>query len=101
MILMRYVLAILGFYFFHWFLVYKTDLGKKIKWLNKPHFRYFWNVALFLSFLPTATTGILLYLGYTNRSLIDLHNQGGVVMVVVGVLHLITRISYFLNLPKQ
>jgi len=94
---MKIIIFVLTFYFLHWHLVYKTDLGKKLKWLSKSSFRYFWNVVLFLSFMPTATTGILLYLGYPNRFLINWHSQLGIVMVVVGALHLLARISYFIK----
>ena len=96
---MKIIIFVLSFYSLHWFLVYKTDLAKKLKWLSKSSFRYFWNVVLFLSFMPTATTGILLYLGYTNRFLIYWHNQFGIVMVTVGFLHLLGRIGYFWKTP--
>lgn len=94
---MKIIFLILAFYFLHWYLVYKTNLSKKIKWLSPLSFRYFWNVALFLSFLPTVTTGILLYLGYTSRFVVDLHNQIGIIMMIVGLLHLGERINYFLK----
>jgi hypothetical protein len=87
-------LAVLTVYLCHWYLATKTNLGKRIRWLGPFYFRYFWNLVLFLTFLPTATSGVLLYLGYRNWSLVNWHNQLGIVMVIVGFLHLLARIRY-------
>lgn len=91
------ILFLLVIWFCHWYLVYKTKLGKKFKLLNQFHFRYFWNLVLLLTFIPTAVTGIFLFLGYRSSSLVFWHNQLGVIFVVVGFLHFLARISYFIR----
>lgn len=89
----------LAVYFIHWYLVNKTTLSKKFKWLNKISFRYFWNLVLLLSFLPTAISSILFILGVRSVFLLSLHNQLGTIFVVVGLLHFFARFQYFLRKP--
>lgn len=89
----------LVFYFLHWYLISKTKLPKKFKWLNKASFRYFWNIVLLLSFLPTAVSSILLLLKVRSSFLSSLHNQAGIVFVTVALLHLFVRLRYFLKKP--
>lgn len=89
----------LVFYFLHWYLVNQTKLSKKLKWLKKSFFCYFWNLILLLTFLATAISGVLLILGVKSAFLPSLHNQLGIVFVVIGFLHLFGRIQYFLRKP--
>lgn len=87
----------LAFYFLHWHAVNKTKLPKKFKWLNQASFRYFWNLVLLLSFLPTAVSSILLLLKVRSSFLPFLHNQTGIVFVTMAFLHLLARFRYFLK----
>ena len=89
----------LAAYFIHWYLVTKTKISRKFKWLNRITFRYFWNLVLLLTFLPTAISGLLFILRIRNTFLFSLHNQLGIVFVVVGLLHFFARFQHFLKRP--
>lgn len=89
----------LAIYFLHWYLVNRTRLSKKYKCINKSIFRYLWNLILLLTFLTTTISGVLFILGVKSAFLSSLHNQLGIVFVVVGFLHLFGRIQYFLRKP--
>lgn len=82
-------------YFCHWYLVFKTSLGKRIKWLNQIFFRFLWNLILLLSFIVVCISGFLLIFENKNASLVFLHNQSGLVFTTVGLIHFLGRINYF------
>jgi hypothetical protein len=87
-------------YFVHWYLVYQTEAGRKIKWLGSFYFRYIWNLILLIAFLIVAISGMLMAFGVSNRSLTLWHDQIGVVFVIVGFIHFLVRISHF-RLPER
>ena len=90
----------LSFYFLHWYLVYKTSLNKKFKWLNQLSFRFFWNVILLISFLITGVSGLVLFFGVVNKTLVSWHNYSGLIFVIVGFFHLLNHLAYFKNILK-
>lgn len=90
----------LSFYFVHWYLVFKTSLYKKFKWLNQLIFRFFWNLVLVASFFPVGISGLLIILGKGSPSLSFWHNFFGLIFVVAGFFHFWGRIGYFKNLKN-
>lgn len=89
------ILLLLAVWFCHWYLVHKTNIGKKFKLFDQLHFRYFWNLVLLLTFIPTAVTSIFLFLGYRSSLLVFWHSQIGIAFTIVTFLHLLMRIEHF------
>jgi hypothetical protein len=89
-----------SFYFIHWFLVAKTELSKKFKWLSQVNFRFFWHVILLISFLITGISGLILLFVEVNRTLVFWHNLAGLVFVIVAFFHFLNHLSYFKNLKN-
>lgn len=91
----------LSFYFLSWYLVFKTKLGEKLKWLNRLSFYYFWNLILLLTFMVTSASGILLLIGTQNTSLLFWHNQAGIVFIIVAFIHTLRHLRYFIKSPNS
>lgn len=91
----------LTLYFLHWYTAYKTNLGKKVKWVNQTTFRLIWNLILLISFLPTAITSFLIILNVRGASLVSLHEISGLIFITSAFLHFLGRISYFQNIIKS
>lgn len=86
---------ILSFYFIHWYLVNKTGLQEKFKWLNQRSFRYIWNVILVLSFIPTAVTGLLFFFEVRSITFSLWHYRTGIIFIIVAAIHLANRFKFF------
>lgn len=84
-------------YFLHWFLVTQTDWGKKWTFFSLGGLKYFWNLVLLLLFLPAGIFGALLGLGVKSRFLLVWHNNLGMSFVVVGLIHLLAHLNYYLS----
>ena len=84
-------------YFLHWYLMTKTNLGKRNKFFTLSGFKYFWNLILLVSFIPAGILGLVLATGVTSSSLLSWHIYGGVVFTVVALGHIILRLRYFLK----
>lgn len=95
------VLLPLVVYLVYWFLTFKVKRKEKGVWLNPIAFRYFWNLVLLALFLLTAITSLILLFGTSSSSLAFWHNQIGVALVVIALLHLLFRVKYYLKPPKK
>jgi len=82
-------------YLTHWFLSKETGWGKKTGLFTKMGFRYFWNLVLLLLFIPAGIFGLLTGLGIRSFFLTFYHNSLGASFVVISLLHVIYRLSYF------
>lgn len=85
----------LSLYFLHWYLVYKTKLKEKSRFLNQLNFRFFWNLVLLITFLITGISGLILAFGVLNKTLSFWHNYAGLVFIIVGFFHFLNHLQYF------
>lgn len=95
------VFVILTVYFVHWYLVNKTKLGERFKWLGRVAFRYFWNLILLLTFIPIAISGLLWVFKVTNFDFTLWHNKAGIIFTIVATLHFLKRFHHFLKVPYR
>ena len=87
-------------YFIYWYVMKKANLKKKYAFFTEKYFRLFWNVVLFLSFFVSAVTAIiqLYFPGYLAS---EIHKNSGLVMMVVAVLHIFVRRTFFQGFLKS
>jgi len=87
-------------YFVYWYLMKKTDLKKKYTFFTEKYFRLFWNIILLLSFFTSAVTAII-QIYSPNYLVSEVHKNSGLVMIVVAVLHIFVRRTFFQGFLKK
>jgi hypothetical protein len=88
-------------YFIHWYLSNKTNLGKRCGFFAPAGFKYFWNLMLLLTFVPTGILGLLLAMEIKSVALASWHKDLGIIFVTIGFIHFISRFRYFKDSWKR
>ena len=87
-------IATFSFYIFYWYLVNKTNLGRKIKLFSQFYFRLFWNMVLLFTSIPTILSGFLFILDIKSPELLVWHIRLGVIFAVASLPHIFVHLRY-------